>query len=78
MKKAAYKCFHCGKNFCKDQEEVYFISNMVLEYTSLDNMLHWRWIKDNDNYQHMEMWFHKECWLEIAGNFYISKNKGEK
>jgi hypothetical protein len=50
---------------------------MVLE-KGADNELHWRYMRNDDVVEKIEYWFHRACFLELAGKKFIAniKEKG--
>jgi hypothetical protein len=72
--KAAYRCHFCKKHFTKPGEEVFNINNVIVD-PGRDRQLHWRWIKESDKVERVELWFHRECFKAIAGDGYLSKEK---
>jgi hypothetical protein len=77
--KTVYKCHVCGKHFY-DKEEVYLISNhIIVEAESYfgEKTAHWRFVReDEDKIERIELWFHRKCFKYIAGEEYLSKEKG--
>lgn len=73
--KTLYRCEHCKEYFTKE-EEIYSIFNLKLEKHEEKNAaptLHWRWIfTPSDKTYSVAFFFHKECFLTIAGERYIS------
>ena len=49
---------------------------MVLQYTPEDGMLHWRWvIEEKENITQIKYFFHRECFVSVAGSLYASEEK---
>jgi len=73
--KTTYKCYVCDRHFDVDGEEIYLICNKVLGHDKIENVLRWQHIKEEHQIEVREHWFHRDCFLELAGKKFIARRK---
>jgi hypothetical protein len=64
-------CNLCKKEFTCN-EEIYTIANVRVHKNYSDQ---WEWISKKDSVEPLGLFFHRNCWIGIAGTAYAAKEK---